>query len=161
MTDRQPTPSLTSLESQSSFLSQRSRRQLGLFFAGAGFFAVSSLITRRSLVRRYKATIPKFYQPNTRPNEVNGAIEAFEALNIATINVFSLGMMLTGGLLYAFDISSLDDMRKKVRSSIGVEGDRTDKDAEKEIEEWLATVLHMTPKKEDKSGKGINDGERN
>lgn len=162
MTDRQPTtapqaPSAS--ESQSSFLSQRSRRQLGLFFAGAGFFAVSSIITRRSLVRRYKATVPKFYQPSNRAGfEVNGAIEAFEALNIATINVVSVGMMLGGGLLYAFDISSLDDMRRQVRTSIGIDGPRTDQDAEKEIEEWIAKTLNIQFK-EEKRLEGPKDAE--
>jgi len=106
------------------------------------------MITRRSLVRRYKATVPKFYQPNNRLNEVNGAMEAFEALNIATINVLSVGMMFTGGLLYAFDISSIDDMKRTVRSRIGVDAirsgqdvGRSDHDVEKEIEQWFATVL--------------------
>jgi len=100
------------------------------------------MITRRSLVRKYKSLMPKFYQPSNRPpSNINGAMEAFEALNIATINVFSVGMMLTGGLLYAFDISSLDDMRRNVRSRIGVDVSRTDQDEEEEIEEWFATVL--------------------
>jgi len=129
-------------ESQSMFFSQRSRRQLGLFAAGVGFFAVTTAITRRSIVRRYKASIPKFYQPSNRLNyEVNGATEAFEALNIATINVFSVSMMVSGGLLWAFDIASIDDMRKKVRTNLGVDTIRTDQDEEEEIEEWFATVL--------------------
>ena len=68
-------------------------------------------------------------------------MEAFEALNIATVNVFSVGMMVTGGLLWAFDIASLDDMRSKVRTNLGVDPIRTDQDAEAEIEEWFATVL--------------------
>ena len=135
-----PAPSAT--ESRSPFFSQRSRRQLGLFFAGAGFFAVASLITRRSLVRRYQATVPKFYQPSNRPNTgVNGAVEAFEALNIATINVFSVGMMTLGGLLYAFDISSLEDMRRNVRTRLGVDPARGDQEAEEEIEELFASIL--------------------
>ncbi|TVY36558.1 Altered inheritance of mitochondria protein [Lachnellula subtilissima] len=129
-------------EYRSSFFSQRSRRQLGLFFAGAGFFAVTTAITRRSIVRRYKATIPKFYQPNNRPGfEVNGAMEAFEALNIATINVLSVGMTLGGGLLWALDVSSIDDMRRKVRINMGVNASPEDSEAEKEIEEMIATIL--------------------
>ena len=102
-----------------------------------------------------KQQSPIILEPNTRPNEVNGAMEAFDALNIATINVFSVGMMTTGGLLYAFDISTLDDMRRKVRRRIGVEGDREDPDAEKGIEQWLASVLHITPKRRRKAGKGL------
>jgi hypothetical protein len=88
-------------------------------------------------------------------------MEAFEALNIATVNVLSVGIMLGGGLLYAFDISSLDDMRRQVRASIGVDGPRTDEDAEKEIEEWIASVLNMGSKseKEAKRAKGLDDKE--
>ncbi|KAE8443448.1 hypothetical protein EG329_001845 [Mollisiaceae sp. DMI_Dod_QoI] len=147
-------------DSQSAFFSQRARRQLSLFAAGAGFFAIATAITRRSIVRRYKASIPKFYQPSNRSNyEVNGAMEAFEALNIATINVFSIGMMVSGGLLWAFDISSLEDMRKKVRTNLGVDPIRTDEDAEQEIEEWFATVLARKEFKALRAEKKIKDQE--
>lgn len=77
-------------------------------------------------------------------------MEAFEALNIATINVASVGLMLTGGLLYAFDISSLDDMKRNVRTRIGVDVERSDQEVEKEIEEWFATVLERMGKNEKK-----------
>jgi hypothetical protein len=150
-------------ESESAFFTPRSRRQLGLFAAGVGFFALSTAITRRSIVRRYKATIPKFYQPSNQPNlGINGAMEAFEALNIATVNVFSVGMMVTGGLLWAFDIASLDDMRSKVRTNLGVDPIRTDKDAEDEIEEWFASVLARKEFKALRGEKGLKtkeDGE--
>jgi hypothetical protein len=156
---RAPQASTTS-ESESAFFSPRSRRQLSLLAAGVGFFAISSVITRRSIVRRYKATVPKFYQPSNRPStQVNGAMEAFEALNIATVNVFSVGMMVTGGLLWAFDIASLDDMRSKVRTNLGVDPIRTDQDAEAEIEEWFATVLARKEFKALRGEKGIKTKE--
>ncbi|KAL3420221.1 hypothetical protein PVAG01_08720 [Phlyctema vagabunda] len=144
MTNSQPNlaSQAAATSSQSDFFSRRSRRQLGLFLAGASFFGVTSLITRRALVRRYKATTPKFYQPSNRPSmEFDGAMEAFEALSIATINVASIGMMTAGGLLWAFDISSIEDMRKKVRTNLGTEGFTKDQDAEEEIEEWVAGIL--------------------
>lgn len=73
---------------------------------------------------------------------MNGAVEAFEALNIATVNVTSFAMMVGGGLLWAFDISSLDDLRRKVKGGVGVDGSgRSEREAEEEMEEWLATVL--------------------
>lgn len=163
MNDRQLTttsPAPSTPESRSPLFSQRSRRQLGLFFAGAGFFAVASVITRRSLVRRYKATVPKFYQPsNVARSDVNGAMEAFEALNIATINVVSVGLMLGGGVLYAFDISTLEDMRRKVRASIGVDGSQVDQDGEKQIEEWIAKTLNIQLK-EEKREDGPKDSEK-
>jgi hypothetical protein len=143
-------------ESESAFFSPRSRRQLGLFAAGVGFFALSTAITRRSIMRRYKSTVPKFYQQSNQPNtNVNGAMEAFEALNIATVNVFSVGIMATGGLLWAFDIASLDDMRSKVRTNLGVDPIRTDQDAEQEIEEWFASVLARKEFKALRGEKGI------
>ena len=149
----------TTPESQSMFFSPRSRRQLGLFAAGAGFFALSTVITRRSIVRRYKASTPKFYHPSNHANyEINGALEAFEALNIATVNVLSVGMMLSGGLLWAFDISSLEDIRKKVRrTNMGVNTIRTDQDAEEEIEEWFASVLARKEFKALRGEKGVKD----
>jgi hypothetical protein len=141
-----PVPPATN--SEYFFSSRRARRQLGLFAAGAGFFAITTMITRRSLARRYKAMLPKYYQPNTRPNEVNGAVEALDALSIATINVFSVGMMMTGGLLYALDISSIDDMRRKVRGTIRPEETGTDKEAEEEIEKWFSTLLEKLGRKD-------------
>lgn len=69
-------------------------------------------------------------------------MEAFEALNLATLNVASLGIMLTGGILWAFDIGSLPDMQRKVRAGMGLDGSgRDDKEIEQEMEEWFATVL--------------------
>lgn len=137
-------------ETRSAMFSKRSLSQLGLFAAGASFFALTTIITRRSLVRRYRSTIPKFYQPSNRPNvDVNGAVEAFEALSLATINVASISMMAAGGALWAFDISTLDDMRQKIRTSLGVEGEGRDSAADQEMEEWLATVLARKEQKEE------------
>lgn len=79
-------------------------------------------------------------------------MEAFEALNIATINVLSLGIMTVGGLLYAFDISSVEDLRRNVQKSLGVDGIRTDQEAEEEIEELFSSILERKLRKE-KRGK--------
>jgi hypothetical protein len=144
-----PSQPISTPETTSSVFSKRSLRQLGLFFGGAAFFGFASVITRRSLVRRYKTTVPKFFQQSNRPNaEVDGAMEAFEALTIATVNVFSLSMMFTGGMLWAFDISSLEDMRRKLRGELGIDGEGRENAAEEEMEEWLATVLARKDEKE-------------
>ncbi|PBP18796.1 hypothetical protein BUE80_DR010442 [Diplocarpon rosae] len=149
----------TPVEPDSSFFSPRSRRPIGLFAAGAGFFLLSAAITRRSIIRRQRALVPKFYEPSNRVGpEVNGAVEAAEALAIATINVASVGIMATGGLLWAFDISSLSEMKSKVRRNMGVNVARTDQDAEEEeIEEWLATVLSRKEFKILRGDHGIKD----
>ena len=138
-----PMPGAQAAIERNDLFSKRSMKQLGLFAGGACFFGISSLITRRSLVRRYQSTVPKFYQPSNRQVEgVNGAMEAFDALTVATANVLSVGMMTTGGALWAFDISSLEDMRTKIRGGLGIDGsDGRESKAEQEMEEWLATVL--------------------
>lgn len=149
-----PSPSDPPTASQT--LRSRSRKQLSVFFAGAAFFGLSTLITRRALVRRYKASIPRYFQPSNQPpsTPVNGAMEAFEALNIATVNVLSLSTMIGGGLLWAFDVWGLQDMRTKLRGALRfTEGG--ERDAEEEFEEWLATTLARKERKEgSKEGKG-------
>jgi hypothetical protein len=76
-------------------------------------------------------------------------MEAVEALNVATINVLSLAMMSTGGMLWYFDINSMDDARRKLRGGLGVDGTgRDEKQAEEELEEWAETVLSRKEAKE-------------
>ncbi|KFY35353.1 hypothetical protein V494_05986 [Pseudogymnoascus sp. VKM F-4513 (FW-928)] len=137
----------------------RNRRQLGLFFGGAMFFGMASMITRRSLVRRYKSIVPSFYQPsNQAAPPLNLRVEAMDALTIATANVLSVAMMCTGGMLWAFDIASMDELRAKMRGRLGTErvaGGGNSK-AEKELEEWLGGVL-LTSKKDTKDTKDPKD----
>ncbi|KAF9892789.1 hypothetical protein FE257_000378 [Aspergillus nanangensis] len=116
-----------------------------LLFGGLAFFTFSLFITRRALTRRLKQSIPPFYTSSVyhRP-DVSGGAEAFEALNLATLNVLSFGMMSTGAVLYGFNIDSIDDMREYVRR--GFEGDggdlsKADVQLEEEIEQWVGSVL--------------------
>ncbi|MCJ1356698.1 MAG: hypothetical protein MMC33_006693 [Icmadophila ericetorum] len=134
---------------QRSIFDPRSRRQLTLFLAGSTFTTLSILLTRRSLVKRRLAIYPTFYHPSNAPptRQINSGLEAFEALGLATLNVASVTMMMVGGGLWAADISSMEEMRKKVRGAIGVEGQNEEK-AEEEFEEWLAMVLERKEKKE-------------
>ncbi|KAI4140160.1 MAG: hypothetical protein LQ340_007916, partial [Diploschistes diacapsis] len=127
-----------------SVSSRRSRKQLSFFFLGSTLLAFSSILTRRALVHRHRATWPLFYRPSNLPPEhgVNPAFEAFQALQIATLNVASGLIMFTSGMLWAFDISSIDDLRRKVRGGLGVDGTgRSARDVEMEFEEWLAETL--------------------
>ncbi|KAI9781205.1 MAG: hypothetical protein M1816_002465 [Peltula sp. TS41687] len=135
----------------SDLTSPRSLRQLTLFLAGSGFLALSTVITRRSLTRRYVSSIPAFYQPSHphNANKVNGAMEALEALNVATVNVVSVAIMMTGGVLWALDVSSLDDLRTRVRGRLGVDPDADAKRADEELEEWVASVLARKERRED------------
>jgi len=171
----------------------RTRRQAGLFFGGVAFVVFSSIITRRSLKKRYTPLPSAFPQsthgplsktslPNSKglansttsaaapgyasaateagvegaassPSiaeaaQAHGPLMAVEALTLATMNVFSWAIMVTGGALWAFDIASMDEMRQRIRGGLGVDGSgRSEQEAEEDMEEWLATVL---ARKEDK-----------
>ncbi|TRX89983.1 hypothetical protein FHL15_009084 [Xylaria flabelliformis] len=139
-----PVQAQTLPETRPSILSQRSLKQLGLFFGGAGFLSLATLITRRSVMRKTKATIPKFYTQSNRPvNKIgsDSSLIALEALNLATLNVLGFAIMMTGGISWAFDISNIDDLRRMARKHIGPPGGKTDEEAEREVEEWVAKVL--------------------
>ncbi|KAK0510035.1 hypothetical protein JMJ35_007429 [Cladonia borealis] len=157
----QPTPQDPPAPQSNSLTSPRSLRQLSLFLAGATFFTLSSLITRRSLARRQKSVFPSFYHPSNRPPQtpINGAFEAFEALNLATINVTSFMMMVVGGMGWALDISGLEDLRRLVRGGLGVDGTgRGESEVEEEWEEWLAGVLKRKEEKEKRRREGGLEG---
>jgi hypothetical protein len=137
-------------------------KQLGLFFAGAGFLTLSTFITRRSVAKKLRATAPKFYVQSNRPvNKMDGdsSLIALEALNLATLNVVGFAIMMTGGVSWAFDLSNIDDLRARARKHIGPGGGRTDEEAEREVEEWVAKVLLRKEKHEQEasSTKGKTD----
>ncbi|KAK2031251.1 hypothetical protein LX32DRAFT_284016 [Colletotrichum zoysiae] len=148
-------PARSPLQPTSSLFQTRATKQLGLFFAGAGFFLFSAMVTRRSVVRKQLAAFPKFYQPSHyaagKQANPEGGMIAFEALNLATLNVVSFAMMMTGGAAWALDVSSVDDLRKMARRSLHGAAAQTDEAAEREFEEWAAKVLT-------KFGKMPNEG---
>ena len=95
--------------------------------------------------------------PETVP-KVNGAFEAVEALNLATINVLSFAMMATGGALWYFDVNSMDEARRKLRGGLGVDGSgKSEEEANEEIEEWVATVLSRKEQKDQAKLKRMNE----
>lgn len=58
-------------------------------------------------------------------------------------------MMGTGGALWYLGIENLEDARRVARGGIGVDGSgRSEKEAEEEFEEWIATVLSRKEAKE-------------
>lgn len=130
------------------------RRNKIIFGAGATFFAFSLLVTRRSFARKRLASQAQFYtnapgHQADQATKVNGATEALEALSVATINVLSLAMMLSGAALWYTDINSMDDARRLLRGGLGVDGTgRSEKEAEDDFEEWLASTLSRKEFKE-------------
>jgi hypothetical protein len=51
-------------------------------------------------------------------------------------------MMAAGGTMWYLDINSMADARRVLRGGLGVDGTgKSEKDAEEDFEEWMATVL--------------------
>ena len=127
---------------------------LKLLFGGMTFFAISLFITRRALRKRHLAAIPPYYTSSVYHRvDVNGAVDAFEAFNLATINVFSFSMMGTGAVMYKLGINDLEDARRIVRRAYigeaagGATGGNWNAEedalAEKEIEAWVVETLGL------------------
>lgn len=155
-TTQAPPPELPPRNPQEEF--RRSAKQLGLFFAGAGFLTASALISRRAVARKMVDAYPKLFQPShhgPRPPPRNpvekseDTLVAVEALGLATLNVLSFGVMMTGGLMYAFDISTVEDLRHKARRKLYGANGVVDEAAEQQVEDWIADVLSRREEKND------------
>ncbi|KAH8199752.1 hypothetical protein TruAng_006097 [Truncatella angustata] len=146
-------PASTRPDTRSPILSQRSLSQLGIFFAGAGFLALSTAITRRAIARKHISGIPLFYEQSNNPVSKitgDGGFVAVEALGLATLNTMSFGIMATGGVSWAFDISSVGELRaaaqKHTRANLG----EADEAAEQEIAKYFSDLLEGKDQKEGK-----------
>ena len=81
---------------------------------------------------------------------ISGGQDAFEALNIATINTVSIAMILAGGTFCVLDIDSVEAARKRYREKMGLEGSlkkgvrpskEEEEQFERDMEEWLGSVF--------------------
>lgn len=81
---------------------------------------------------------------------ISGGQDAFEALNIATINTVSIAMVLAGATFCVLDIDSVEAARKRYREKMGLEGSlkpgskpskEEEEQFERDMEEWLGSVF--------------------
>ncbi|KAI9904070.1 hypothetical protein N3K66_000599 [Trichothecium roseum] len=106
---------------------KRSANQFKLLLIGAGFLVTSITVSRRSAAREIAASFPKFYTPNRtlEPLDKNknlwraeGPKLAARALGLATLNTMAFGMLLTGGIGWAFDLSSMQEVGIRTREAM-------------------------------------------
>ncbi|KAK9420917.1 hypothetical protein SUNI508_01008 [Seiridium unicorne] len=146
-------PVSTRPDTRTPILSQRSLSQLGLFAAGAGFLAFSTLITRRAIARKHIVGLPLFFEQSNRPASKigsDGGLVAVEALGLATLNTICFGVMATGGLSWAFDISTVAELRETARKhTLGGMGE-LDEAAEKEIAKYFSDIMAGKDQKDGK-----------
>ncbi|PNP37279.1 hypothetical protein TGAM01_v201879 [Trichoderma gamsii] len=123
----------------------RPLKQFSLFFLGAAFTAASVGVSRRSVVRRQRDSFPRFYTSN-RPgpedgNSSEGALLGLHALGLATLNVSSFAVLLTGGLSWAFDLSSVDELRTRTKAALQRPGGEVSPEDEKEFEQMIDNLM--------------------
>ncbi|EHK22466.1 uncharacterized protein TRIVIDRAFT_120898, partial [Trichoderma virens Gv29-8] len=123
----------------------RPLKQFSLFFLGAAFTAASVGVSRRSVIRRQRESFPKFYSsngvgPQEGPNS-EGAILGVQALGLATLNVSSFAVLLTGGLAWAFDLSSVEELRVKTKAAMERPGGEVNPEDEKEFEQMMDNLM--------------------
>ncbi|KAM0246705.1 hypothetical protein ACHAQJ_010120 [Trichoderma viride] len=123
----------------------RPLKQFGLFFLGAAFTAASVGVSRRSVVRRQRDSFPKFYtsnQPGPQDgNNSEGALLGVHAFGLATLNVSSFAVLLTGGLSWAFDLSSVEDLRVRTKAALQRPGGEVSPEDEKEFEQMIDNLM--------------------
>ncbi|KAK8061238.1 hypothetical protein PG994_007604 [Apiospora phragmitis] len=138
-------------DTRTPIFSQRSMKQLGLFFGGAVFSPSPPLSP--------DVLLPGNSEPANKLDGDNSLI-AVEALGLATLNVFGFGIMATGGLSWAFDVSSVAELRGMARKTLGADGSRTDEEAEREVEEWVAKMLFKKDEKDNGEQKPAKEVEK-
>ncbi|KAF5568852.1 hypothetical protein FPHYL_2566 [Fusarium phyllophilum] len=121
----------------------RSIRQFGLLLTGAGFLAASVAVSRRSVLRMRHDLFPKFYTSNRHQVKFDSgdrSLLAVQALGLATLNVMSFGVMLVGGISWAFDLSSIEELRVRTQAVTRRPGMVSPED-EKAMEELIEGLM--------------------
>lgn len=122
-----------------------------LLIGGLLFFSFSAIVTRRALIRKYLSARPPFYTTSMfHKPEVSGGMDAFEALNIATLNTVSIAMIAAGATFCVLDIDSVETARNRYREKMYGDSSRPggmkptkeeEEQFEKDMEEWLESVF--------------------
>ena len=128
---------------------QRLLKQSVLPLTGSLFLLLSIRLSQRTI--RKKTIRAPYYTPNNSPSLITGspALDAFEALQLASLSVFSAAMVLVGGAGVALDVSNVHELRERFRQSqMGGEWEEGKRRAEEEWEEWVAGVLERKKARE-------------
>jgi hypothetical protein len=132
--------------------SKRSLRQLSVFLFGGACLLATTAITRKAVWRRQLRVMPKFYEPNTNPHEFFSPFhDAIQALNLATMNCASVGIMAVGGIMWTFDVANLREAQASLRSRLNYDSIyRSEDDIPRNFSELIAASGEMRNVEEEK-----------
>lgn len=96
--------------------------------------------------------MPKFYEPNTNPHEFFSPFhDAIQALNLATMNCASVGIMAVGGIMWTFDVANLREAQASLRSRLHYDSIyRSEDDIPRNFSELIAASGEMRIVEEEK-----------
>ncbi|KAM0356084.1 hypothetical protein ACHAPU_000478 [Fusarium lateritium] len=90
-----------------------------------------------------RSSFPKFYYSNRTPIKVEteeGSFLAAQALGLATLNVMSFGVLLVGGISWAYDLSSIEELTERTQAVTRRPGTLSP-DEEKAMEEMMEDLM--------------------
>ena len=105
--------------------------------------AASIAVARRSVLRRQLESFPKFYSGNRVMHKIDSgerSLMAVQALGLATLNVTSFGILMTGGIAWAFDLCDVRELRARTQAALRRPGTFSEED-EKEMEQMMGSIL--------------------
>jgi len=125
--------------------SQRSLRQLSVFLIGSACLLATTAVTRKAVWRRQLRVAPKFYEPNTNPHEFFSPFhDAIQALNLATMNCASVGIMAVGGIMWSFDVANLREAQASLRRRLNYDSIyKSEEDIPRNFSELIAASGEM------------------
>lgn len=114
----------------------------------------STAITRKAVWRRQLRVMPKFYEPNTNPHEFFSPFsDAIQALNLATMNCGSVGIMAVGGAMWTFDIANLKEAQASLRRRLNYDRIyKSEDDIPRNFSELIAASGEMRIEYDEKDG---------
>ncbi|CAO2657558.1 Nn.00g036840.m01.CDS01 [Neocucurbitaria sp. VM-36] len=154
-----PRPPTETASEGTPITSPRSLRQLSIFFLGGACLLASTAITRKAIWRRQLRVKPKFYEANTNPHEYFSPFQdACQALNMATMNCASVGIMALGGIMWAFDIANVKEAQASLRGRLNYDSIYQSEDAVPQtISEMLKASQEMRIQEEGESSSKDKD----
>lgn len=144
--ETQPNRPLTeSALERTPIISSRSLRQLSIFTFGGACLLSSTAITRKAIWRRQLRIKPRFYDANTNPHEYFSPFsDACQALNLATMNCVSFGIMMLGGVMWSFDIANLREAQTTLRRRLNYDSIyKSEADIPRGLSEIIAATGEM------------------
>ncbi len=133
--------------------------------------AASVAVARRAVLRRQREALPLFFQgwtnrPARQVDSADRSLMAAQAFGLATLNVASFGVLMTGGVAWAFDLCSMDELRERTQTALrrppgeGLLNAEDEQEMEKMMDSLLQKLGMDVSKEGEEPAASAEDGEK-